>query len=79
VLQTFNAARCHAIGTKWGEAMSAEVPGSTQQPARAGWREWLRLCAAALVLLALSEALWVWQTWPVRELLHSAATLPAGR
>ena len=57
--------------------MSAEVPGSTQQPARAGWRQWLRLGAAALALLALSEALWVWQTWPVRELLQPAASTPA--
>ncbi|MEJ8838473.1 hypothetical protein [Ramlibacter sp. AN1133] len=59
--------------------MSAEVPGSTQQPARAGWLEWLRLCVAALVLLALSEALWVWQTWPVRELLQPAPTRATGR
>lgn len=56
--------------------MSAEVPGSTQQPARAGWRQWLRLLAAALALLALSEAIWVWQTWPVRELLEPASTNP---
>ena len=59
--------------------MSAEVPGSTHQPARTGWGQWLCLCAAALVLLALSEALWVWQTWPVRELLQPAATRAAGR
>jgi hypothetical protein len=59
--------------------MSAEDPGSTQQPARAGWREWLRLCAAAFVLLAVSEALWLWQTWPVRELLQPVATRPAGQ
>jgi hypothetical protein len=56
--------------------MSAEVPGSTQQPARAGWRQWLRLFAAAFALLVLSEALWVWQTWPVRELLAPAPTNP---
>jgi hypothetical protein len=59
--------------------MSAEVPGSTQQPARAGWREWLRLFTAALIVLTLSEALWVWQTWPVRELLQPVPTRPAGR
>jgi hypothetical protein len=59
--------------------MSAEVPGSTQQPARAGWRQWLRLFGAALLLLALSEALWVWQTWPVRELLHASPTRSGGR
>lgn len=62
-----------------GGSMSAEVPGSTQQPARAGWRQWLRLGAAALALLALSEALWVWQTWPVRELLQTPATPAAVR
>ncbi len=51
--------------------MSPEVPGSTPtQPARAGWRQWLRFAAAALALLAVSEALWLWQTWPVRELLQ---------
>ena len=59
--------------------MSTEVPESTQQPARAGWGAWLRLVGAALLLLALSEALWVWQTWPVRELLQPAATRPAGQ
>lgn len=59
--------------------MSAEVPESTQQPARAGWRQWLRLLAAAGVLLAASEALWVWQTWPVRELLQPAPTRAAVR
>jgi hypothetical protein len=56
--------------------MSAEVPETTQQPARAGWRQWLRLFAAAGVLLLLSEALWVWQTWPVRELLQPPAARP---
>jgi hypothetical protein len=51
--------------------MAAETPGSSQvRPARAGWREWLRVAAAALVLLVLSQALWIWQTWPVRELLQ---------
>jgi len=59
--------------------MSAEVPGSTQQPVRAGWRQWLRLCAAALALLAVSEAFWLWQTWPVRELLHPSTTRAAVR
>ena len=59
--------------------MSAEVPESTQPRARAGWRQWLRLLAAAGALLVLSEALWVWQTWPVRELLQPAATSPVVR
>jgi hypothetical protein len=31
---------------------------------------WFRIGAATLALLALSEALWMWQTWPVRELLQ---------
>lgn len=51
--------------------MSAEVPGSTQErPAHEGWRPWLRFAGAALLLLLLSEALWLWQTWPVREVLN---------
>lgn len=60
--------------------MAAETPGSTQaRPAvRPGWRPWLPVAAAAAGLLLLSEALWLWQTWPVRELLQPAATRPAG-
>lgn len=41
-------------------------------PSRSGrraWRGWLQVLLAALVLLALSEVLWLWQTWPVRTLL----------
>lgn len=30
---------------------------------------WLPVAAGALALLAASQALWLWQTWPVRELL----------
>lgn len=59
--------------------MAADIPGSTQAPpARAGWRQWLRLVLAALLLLAVSEALWVWQTWPVRELLQATPAQPRG-
>lgn len=52
--------------------MSTQPAGTPvqEQAARAGWRDWLRVAAAALALLTLSEALWLWQTWPVRELLQ---------
>ena len=54
--------------------MAAEVPGTTQVQARAArWRPWLRVALAAGTLLLLSEALWLWQTWPVRELLQPEA------
>jgi hypothetical protein len=54
--------------------MSTESPGSPEQvlPARRAWRDWILVAACAILLLALSEALWLWQTWPVRELLQSA-------
>ena len=53
--------------------MSTQAGSTVQeQPPRAGWSDWLRVAAAALALLALSEALWLWQTWPVRELLQPA-------
>ena len=54
--------------------MSTESPGSPEQvlPARAAWRDWVLVATCALILLALSEALWLWQTWPVRELLQAA-------
>lgn len=58
--------------------MTAESPGSTQPVARAGWRQWLQLLAVALVLLAVSEALWIWQTWPVRQLLQAPSTHATG-
>lgn len=54
--------------------MKAQSEGST--PARAGrtgWRPWARVAALAALLLVLSEALWLWQTWPVRELLQPQA------
>ncbi|HEY0826007.1 MAG TPA: hypothetical protein VGD76_19630 [Ramlibacter sp.] len=53
--------------------MAAETPGSgVAQPARARWRPWLRVAGVAAALLVLSEAIWFWQTWPVRELLQPA-------
>ena len=58
--------------------MAAESPGSTEARAgRGGWRAWLQVAVAALLLLLFSEALWLWQTWPVRELLQTAP-VPAG-
>ena len=57
--------------------MSAETPGTGTQPVRAPWRPWLGVAGAALLLLALSEAIWLWQTWPVRDLLQSAVPTPA--
>jgi hypothetical protein len=51
-----------------------ESPGTQQDRAGfARWWPWLQVAAIALLLLLLSEALWLWQTWPVRELLQAAA------
>ena len=51
--------------------MAAETAESTHaQATPARWKAWLQLAGAALVLLVVSEALWIWQTWPVRELLQ---------
>lgn len=55
-------------------------PGSTdgagRSSTRAGWRPWLRVAAAGVALLLASEALWLWQTWPVRELLLQPGVAP---
>ena len=51
--------------------MATEDPAATDRhgtPARR--TPWLALAAGACALLVLSEALWLWQTWPVRELLR---------
>lgn len=61
--------------------MAIETPArsgakSTHRPPVVSW--WRRLrplrslwpyAVAALALLALSQALWLWHSWPVRELL----------
>jgi hypothetical protein len=53
--------------------MAAETAESTHaQATPARWKKWLQLAGAALLLLVVSEALWIWQTWPVRELLQPA-------
>lgn len=57
--------------------MATETPAAGDangRPARA--TPWWTLVLAAAALLVLSEALWLWQTWPVRELLRPL--LPAG-
>ena len=36
----------------------------------------MRVAVVAAVLLMLSEALWLWQTWPVRDLLQPAVAQP---
>lgn len=58
--------------------MAAETPDSTEVRARAPtWQQWLQVGALAAALLVLSEVVWLWQTWPVRELLHPVTTPPA--
>jgi hypothetical protein len=60
--------------------MTAETPGSTQARARpARWSAWLQLVLAALLLLLVSQALWLWQTWPVRELLQPSTSTAGPR
>ena len=34
---------------------------------------WIGVVIAALALLGLSQALWWWETWPVRQLLDTQA------
>ncbi len=60
--------------------MTAETPVSDGARARrAGWRDWLQVFAIAALLLAFSEAIWLWQSWPVRELLQPTSITPAAR
>jgi len=63
--------------------MTAESPGTSQRQAPpSALARCLRIAAGIIALLALSEGIWLWQTWPVRELLHPVQAthpLPAGR
>jgi hypothetical protein len=61
-------------------AMLAVEPAPAHVAARTPieWRPWLRVVGLAVALLAVSEALWVWQTWPVRELLQPAPARSSG-
>lgn len=54
--------------------MADEQPPAAA-PGRRGsrLRRWVPVLLAALALLALSQALWLWQSWPVRQLLQSSA------
>lgn len=58
--------------------MAAQVESSELQAAPAPWKPWVRIAAAAVALLLVSEALWLWQTWPVRELLQPAVLSGTG-
>jgi hypothetical protein len=42
------------------------------------WRLAWPFLAAALVLLVASEVLWLWHSWPVRELLETEQFGPGG-
>lgn len=54
--------------------MEAESPGSAEVKAAAGtWKLWIPVATIAALLLLMSEALWIWQTWPVRDLLQPTA------
>jgi fatty acid desaturase len=55
--------------------MEAESPDTTQgRGAPSPWKQWAQVAACAVVLLVISQALWIWQTWPVRELLQPPAS-----
>lgn len=55
--------------------MEAESPDTTRERGASWpWKQWAQVAAWAVVLLLVSQALWVWETWPVRELLQPAAS-----
>ena len=55
--------------------MEAErSPDTTRGPGEPWpWKQWAKVAAVAIALLVISQALWTWQTWPVRELLQPPA------
>jgi hypothetical protein len=53
--------------------MTTESPEFTrsQEPSRLA--HCLRIAAGVAALLVLSETIWLWQTWPVRQLVQAPA------
>jgi hypothetical protein len=62
------------MAVRSGDTLQRQAPPSTL--ARCA-----RLAAGVAVLLAVSEIIWLWQTWPLRELMQpvqlSAPAAPA--
>ncbi|MDB5859432.1 MAG: hypothetical protein JWQ76_3121 [Ramlibacter sp.] len=62
--------------------MTGEATESTHKQAPSPLVRSLRIAAGIAALLLLSETIWLWQTWPVRQLvqpLAQALPLASGR
>lgn len=62
--------------------MTAEFPEARHKAVPSVLARCLRLAAGVAALLLLSETIWLWQTWPVRQLVQPPAQstpLAAGR
>ena len=53
--------------------MAAEFQEPTHPRTPSRLARSLRLAAGVVALLLLSEAIWLWQTWPVRQLVRPQA------
>ena len=53
--------------------MTAESPETMRAKAPSRLARCLRIAAGIAALLLLSETIWLWQTWPVRQLMQPAA------
>ena len=53
--------------------MTAASTDSTHQQAPTRLALGLRLAGGVVALLLLSETIWLWQTWPVRQLVQPPA------
>jgi hypothetical protein len=53
--------------------MTEESAESTHRQAPSALVRCLRIAAGIAALLLLSETIWLWQTWPVRQLVQPSA------
>jgi hypothetical protein len=53
--------------------MTTENPEATPTQAPSRLVRCLRIAAGIVALLLLSETIWLWQTWPVRQLVQPPA------
>jgi hypothetical protein len=57
--------------------VDAESPAPPSSRSRRRLLQWVPVVLCALLLGAASQVLWMWESWPVRELLRATQIGPS--